>query len=317
MSSLSYIQGRAYEFACLMALFDRIKNQRSVKITEDGCYEVCKKEWEQLDSQKKSLYILSANAAVDQILILEPRIEENDDDIIELLLQPDSAGENGDVRDILIIRSSIQWEIGLSLKHNNFAVKHSRLAANLDFGNSWFGVKCSQQYWDNIRPIFQFLQEGKDNGLKFNQIENKEDTVYVPILKAFKEELQSILNKNSNNPAKLVEYLLGKFDFYKVISIDSRKLTTVQAVNIHKTLNLPSKKSISPFEIPQVKLPKRLIHLDFAPESKTTLELYLDGGWQFTFRIHNASSKMEPSLKFDIQIVGMPAAVITFNCRWS
>ena len=42
----------------------------------------------------------------------------------------------------------------------------------------------------------------------------------------------------------------------------------------------------------------------------------MDEGWQFTFRIHNASTLVEPSLKFDIQIVGMPTAIITINCIW-
>ena len=42
----------------------------------------------------------------------------------------------------------------------------------------------------------------------------------------------------------------------------------------------------------------------------------MDGGWQFNFRIHNASTKVETSLKFDIQIVGMPATIISINCSW-
>ena len=48
--------------------------------------------------------------------------------MLTLFLQPDSKGEEGDVRDLIVVRSNIQWEIGLSLKHNHFAVKHSRLA---------------------------------------------------------------------------------------------------------------------------------------------------------------------------------------------
>lgn len=32
---------------------------------------------------------------------------------------------------------------------------------------------------------------------------------------------------------------------------------------------------------------------------------------------HNAKDTIEPSLKFDIQIVGMPADVnIKYNCKW-
>ena len=66
-------------------------------------------------------------------------------------LQKDSEGEIGDVRDIIIVRRDIKWEIGLSIKHNHFAVKHSRLGKSLDFGERWFGVKCSEQYWEDIK----------------------------------------------------------------------------------------------------------------------------------------------------------------------
>ena len=42
-----------------------------------------------------------------------------------------------------------------------------------------------------------------------------------------------------------------------------------------------------------------------------------DNGWQFSFRIHNAEDYVKTSLKFDVQIVGMPAEVnIKFNCNW-
>lgn len=42
----------------------------------------------------------------------------------------------------------------------------------------------------------------------------------------------------------------------------------------------------------------RIVSLDFKPNSLNTLELYLDNKRQFTFRIHNASSEVETSLKF-------------------
>ncbi|WP_386698102.1 HaeIII family restriction endonuclease [Lonepinella sp. MS14436] len=40
------------------------------------------------------------------------------------------------------------------------------------------------------------------------------------------------------------------------------------------------------------------------------------GSWQFSFRIHNASTKVEPSLKFDIQFIGMPTAIVSIDCKW-
>ena len=61
---------------------------------------------------------------------------------------------------------------------------------------------------------------------------------------------------------------------------------------------------------------KSIVSLDFVPNKANTVELYMDGGWQFSFRIHNAEKKVVPSLKFDIQIVGMPTTIITINCLW-
>lgn len=316
MSSKSNNQGRAYEYAFIMCLADTISPIRSVNIIQNASLEACFKAWETLSEEIKNIYKLSSAAAVVNLFNLEPRILENKSDIVTLLLQSDKKGEEGDVRDILIIRSSIQWEIGLSMKHNHFAVKHSRLASSLDFGKSWFDIPCSKEYWTDVKPIFSYLQEEKQKETLFNSIENKERSIYLPILNAFGKEVRRIFSKDSKAPAKLVEYLLGKYDFYKIISVDSKEYTSIQAMNLHGTLNNSSDNEKPSYFIPKVKLPTRIIHMGLIPGSGTTIELYLDEGWQFTFRIHNASKYVEPSLKFDIQIVGMPTAVITLNCKW-
>ena len=106
-------------------------------------------------------------------------------------------------------------------------------------------------------------------------------------------------------------------DFYKVISIDRKRIAQVQAFNLRGALNRASRAKAPEVEVPRVLLPSRIISLGFKPGSKSTAELYTDAGWQFTFRIHNASTKVEPSLKFDIRIVGTPTTIISVNCRWN
>lgn len=60
-------------------------------------------------------------AGVNTIFDLEPLILDDGDDELELKIQSDDKGKEGDVRDILIIRRGIErWEIGLSVKHNQF-----------------------------------------------------------------------------------------------------------------------------------------------------------------------------------------------------
>lgn len=115
----------------------------------------------------------------------------------------------------------------------------------------------------------------------------------------------------------MVEYLLGEFDFYKVISIDNRNVTQIQTYNLRGSLNQPSSKARPRIAVPVSRLPTRIVSLDFKPNSNNTVELYMDGGWQFSFRIHNASTYVETSLKFDIQIIGMPTTIISIDCRWN
>ena len=77
------------------------------------------------------------------------------------------------------------------------AVKHSRIAKSLDFGEKWYGVKCSETYWSEVKPIFDFLETEKAKGTYFRDLVSKEDQVYVPLLKAFIKEIsKQVRNDN-------------------------------------------------------------------------------------------------------------------------
>ncbi len=130
-------------------------------------------------------------------------------------------------------------------------------------------------------------------------------SVYIPILNSFKKELIFLDSENPGVVAKkLVEYLLGKKDFYKIIK--SNKKVEIQAYNLHGTLNQPFKKIKPKAKIQKLKLPNKIIDISFQEGSKTTLNVTLNEGWQISFRIHNASSRIEPSLKFDINLISTP-----------
>lgn len=317
MSNKSNNQGRAYEFSYLITLFEEISKVRPAKIEENNSYFAAERAWNTLTESEKTMYKISALAGVNTIFDLEPLILDDSDDELELKIQSDDKGKEGDVRDVLIIRRGIEWEIGLSVKHNHFAVKHSRLSKNLDFGKKWYGINCSKQYWRDIKPVFDYLDCEKKKGSKWSDLPNKEHDVYVPLLNAFKGELerQSLLF-GRDIPKLMVEYLLGKFDFYKVIGIDSKKIIQIQSYNLRGTLNRQGNMRKRSIELPITTLPTRIISIGYKPDSKNTLELYLDGGWQFSFRIHNASTKVESSLKFDIQIIGMPTTIVSIDRRW-
>lgn len=316
MSDKSNNQGRAFEYICLITFEKEIKKYRDAEIVLNSSFEAALTAWKSIDKSLQTNLITSAESIVKTIFDLEPMIVEKDDDKVELLIQPDVMGEVGDVRDIVAIRKERKWEIGFSVKHNHFAVKHSRLAKTLNFGEKWYDKKCSKQYWDDVKPIFDYLSKEKDKKTTWKDLPNKDLDVYVPLLNAFIDEIKRAYKEYPELPKKMVEYLLGAFDFYKIISIDSDKLTQIQTFNMKGTLNQNSKKEEAKVKIPLVNLPTRLVDIQLKPGTTNKVELYLDNGWQFSFRIHNASTIVEPSLKFDIQIEGMPTSIISINCYW-
>lgn len=316
MSSRSNDQGRAYEYITLITLHAEISKIRKVEITQNSSLEAAKDAWDNMSRSMQHLLTVSAASFVPEIFDLEPLILEDDGDCVELLIQKDSKGEDGDVRDILIVRSGIEWEIGLSMKHNHFAVKHSRLSPLIDFGEKWYGYKCSDYYWAKTNPIFERLNCLHASGKFWKEVSNKQQYIYVPILEAFVEEIKRSCSVHKDLPRKMTEYLLGEYDFYKVISIDRENTTRINAFNLRGTLNHDGKEKRAKRRIPKTLLPTRIVSLDFKPKSKTTVELYMDNGWQFSFRIHSADKIVQNSLKFDIQSIGMPTTIVTINCRW-
>ncbi|MBC7642428.1 MAG: HaeIII family restriction endonuclease, partial [Flavobacterium sp.] len=134
--------------------------------------------------------------------------------------------------------------------------------------------------------------------------------IYQPVLDAFRKELLQLDSGNIGIIAeRLVEYLIGRQDFYKVIK--GKNKVEIQAYNLHGTLNLPFESIKPKAKIQKLKLPNRLVEVVYQENSKTTLLVTLNEGWQISFRIHNASSRIEPSLKFDINLVSAPHSLFS------
>ena len=124
MSSKSNDQGRAFEYACIVELKNRIENKRPVKVDEVSVM-AARRAWETQSKIEQQTYLQAADAFIDTLFAAEPLIIEcdGDDDVVILSINKDSDAEGGDVRDIVITRKSIRWDIGLSMKHNHFAAK--------------------------------------------------------------------------------------------------------------------------------------------------------------------------------------------------
>lgn len=307
--------GKAFEYACAFTIHDKCKNaDYAVEIEPSPQVETAKEYFECLNTTERDNYIKGAKAALKIIERLEPKMTDYTGDLV-ISLQTDSKGQEGDVRDVLLTLD--KWEIGLSCKHNHEAVKHSRLSDTIDFGREWFGKACSHEYYDAVRKVFLPLRKVRDDSKAsgkpalWSDMPDKEDNCYVPVLEAFIKELKR-LDKDypGEIPALLVRYLIGDKDFYKVIMNDNRRYTQIESVNINGTLNQPNGKKLALINVPIMKLPKKFYEIDFKEGQKNTIVVVCDQGWNISMRIHNASSRIEPSLKFDVQLMAMPSSIL-------
>lgn len=306
--------GKAFEFSLAYQYYSYLTSiGTNVLMVENSALNVARDFYLSFPKEKRDEFDMAAKQTVETMLRIEPGLltQKNNSDMLFISLQNDAEGAAGDVRDVVFRRISPSWEIGFSAKNNNDAVKHSRLSRTLDFGKEWLGCSCSQQYWDDIRPIFSFLEEHA--GKTFNSLgDAKIAKVYVPLLEAFRKEVMRIYEDNEGIPEKLIRYLIGNYAFYKIIKDDSHSLVIVKAFNINNELNKSVNGVKSQYKIPAINLPTRIVEFDFkAGAENNTLDMILDGGWEVSFRIHNASSKVEQSLKFDIRLLGNPPILFT------
>lgn len=313
--STQTINGKAFEYALLNEFLERLRVITKVIVVENEPYKTALKCFLSFEEKEQSHYSLVASFAVNFLLDIEPRLSNgiSDLDILQLEIVSDKEGQSGDVRDVLAIRSLQKWEIGISAKNNHRAVKHSRLSNSIDFGEKWLNIPCSDEYFKEIYPIFDNLAKLRTASKatqKWDTLGDYHTSVYVPILNAFRKELLKLDSQNVGVVAeRLVEYLIGNQDFYKVIKGTNK--VEIQAYNLHGTLNLPFENIKPKAKVQKLKLPNRLIEVVYQDNSKTTLLVTLNEGWQISFRIHNASSRIEPSLKFDINLVSAPHTLFT------
>lgn len=308
-NSKQMITGKAFEYALLTQFEEKLKFKTHVEIINNSSLAIAKECFDLTSEKDQSDYLLTASFTVNFIMDIEPRLSHDLGlkDTLQLEILSDDYGKLGDVRDVLAIRLLQKWEIGVSAKNNHHAVKHSRLSPTIDFGEKWVGTNVSQDYFNSIKPIFDHLQslrEGSKGTMKWKEMDNHHCTVYVPILQAFIDEIKKLASLDVDFASKMVSYLIGNKDFYKVIK--SKNSVEIHAYNINGTLNLPFDTIEPKYKTPIVPLPTKVIDISFKEGSKTTIIITMDNDWTLSFRIHNASTKVEASLKFDINLLKSP-----------
>lgn len=300
--------GKAFEFSILKSLSSLLaSNGQYFYENNDAAFETAKKYYANFPLREREEFEKAAQKAIEFLPHVEPRLfQSSKEDRISLRIASDSEGQKGDVRDVIIAREAINWEIGISAKSNHWAVKHPRLSKTIDFGKEWLDIPCSEEYFEDIEPLFAELAAMKKEGKMWSELGDRHRKYYLPLLFFFRKEL---LKTDKDNPGvvpkRMLEYLIGRGDFYKVIRSNGK--VEIHVFNLSGSLNQSAGKIKPRASIPRLKLPERIVEIDFKPSSYSTLILVLDEGWQISFRIHSASSKVEASLKFDINLISTPS----------
>ena len=275
-----------------------------LNIEENSFSNMARDAYNSISERQQNIFSLAAKSAINHILKKE-NINLNNGHSGHILFNSDSAGKNGDVRDVILFINS--RSIGFSCKNNHTALKHSRLSGRLDFVKSW-GINslgCSDQYWNEVKPLFAELQNIKkvsNSSYLWAQLDDKAIRFYWPILDAWHNEINRICNISEATCANLckaiISYLVGNHDFYKIIC-EGSKSVTIQAWNFNKTLATK-----------QSKYPEFINSINNRNGGQYSKTITFNHGYSINFRIHSASSRVEPSLKFDITASGLPPSEI-------
>lgn len=253
-----------------------------------------------MTDRTREVFQKSGEIAVSHILEKEKTLLAADQDK-RIEFNTDSAGRDGDVRDILLYVGA--KVLGISCKNNHEALKHSRLSGQCNFIKTW-GIDtngCSADYWEKVKPLFANLtklRKDSNRTMLWEDIPEKADMYYWPVLNAWEEEIQNLCKQSAEKQAEvcksIVSYLVGKHDFYKVIC-EGHTRVTVQGFNFNNSL--VTKKT---------KYPNCIVAINNKNGGQYSKTIVFNHGYSINFRIHNASSKVEPSLKFDIKAIGLP-----------
>lgn len=293
------VMGKAFEWVTALAFSDQL----DVEISETPEAVFASACLEKIPTKRRDEFVQAAQFAVLHILEKEqnsPTIQR----ATSIRVASDAEGQRGDVRDVIV--SSLNSELGISCKSNHEAFKHPRLSDRLDFLKSWGIVSegCSDTYWSAIKPIFRELRDiraASDGKALWQDLHDYENRFYYPVLDAFQAELWRVTSKDSDSSGPhtvaLLSYIVGKHDFYKVVG--TSRQVRIQGFNFGGSLS-----------VAKPKYPSFIVAIDNFDGGPNSRTIRFQGGMTFNFRIHSASSRVEPSLKFDVQALSLPPSLV-------
>ena len=301
MAASQTTNGKAFEWATA----DCLSNITLAKIKTSTASEFAQSCFESLSPETQVEMHKAAEAAVSHIYHMENLESVQITGDIEIA--EDKKGQSGDVRDVIL--PTVKGSVGISCKNNHDAFKHSRLSGSIDFVRKWDLSKsgCTDIYWNDIEKIFveiDGIRSSSKGEATWKELPNVHSDIYKPLMQAFSDELvrQSSISLGASKELceGMVRYLIGQQDFYKVIRRKSPDLVEIQGFNLSGSLTCS-----------KTKLPSQVVGIEIVSDS--TINLVMDKGYSFSFRIHSASTLVERSLKLDIRAIGLPKGVYTHH----
>lgn len=294
--------GKSFEWAIARSLSELLE----IPIDLDDSAIVAESKFNEASPELQSRHMKAADIAILHILSKESASLAKGNPR-SVSISSDREGQTGDVRDVVVKGDGDL--LGISCKNNHRAFKHSRLSQSIDFAKKWgiSEIGVSEEYRQDIAPVFDHLKELREEShatAEWRNIKNKQAEVYEPILSAFEKELRLVTTATRNSESKIcrafIDYIVGNHDFYKVIC--EKGMVEILGFNFHGTLS-----------VQKSKYPTEIHSIERDTKKRSTSVLRFQEGHTFGFRLHSASTLVEPSLKFDIQALSLPSSQIYTN----
>jgi hypothetical protein len=303
--------GKGFEWAVAA----KLSSELQIPVVKSAATMTAEASFKSLSPNKKALFEEHASRAVTYLLALERKALQKGSPE-QVWLATDAKGKKADVRDVLVGvqgvgRARDKVLFGISCKTNHSAYKHSRLSESLDWVSEWHLsiAGASEAYWNAVGPVFEKLSSLRSQALaptwdEAFPLDSKVKSVYQPVLGAWVDEVQRLMKDKhigASIPALLFQAMLGAHSYYKVISREKLDTVALQAYNFGNDLS--TRKTLIPTKILSI---SRHVPEGQSEDLWNSVNVFFDRGFTLNFRIHNGSSKVEPSLKFDVSGISVP-----------
>ncbi len=172
-------------------------------------------------------------------------------------------------------------DVGVSLKHNHNALKHNRVSPSINIRQWYDGRAASVKYYGVMKFLFDSVSPYK----KWSEIDKS--YFYNRVLTEVKKEIDRW--NIPPNDTRIARYFLGQRDYYKVVYKPQKAEVVYTVFNMYGTLKTKSHINLSAFK-----------QADITRWNTLTLNFR---DYDINLRIHNASSRIESSLKFDVSLI--------------